>query len=61
MDFGQVTLDITSARESDAGIFTCVAQNASGVASTSGTLKVRPGVDVIKLFFSSSLDAQAKS
>ena len=30
MDFGLVTLDITSAGERDAGVFTCIAQNASG-------------------------------
>ena len=47
MDFGQVTLDIASARETDAGIFTCIAMNASGTASTSGTLKVRPESGIV--------------
>jgi len=41
MDFGLVVLDILNAREGDAGVFTCVAQNAAGSSSTSGTLKVR--------------------
>ena len=47
MDFGIVTLDIASARETDAGIFTCVAQNAAGMASSSGTLKVHPESGIV--------------
>jgi len=42
-----VTLDIASASERDAGIFTCVAQNAAGLSSTSGTLKVRTESGII--------------
>jgi hypothetical protein len=47
MDFGLVTLDIAAARETDAGIFTCVATNAAGSATTSGTLKVNAESGVV--------------
>ncbi len=39
-DFGRVSLEISSARDSDAGVYVCRASNALGQACSSGTLNV---------------------
>ena len=46
-DFGLVSLDIQGVQPTDAGVFTCLAENKAGKTSTSGTLKVNPIGDVI--------------
>jgi titin len=39
-DFGLATLDVTGLRETDNGIYTCVAKNAYGQATTTCSVKV---------------------
>ena len=46
-DFGLVSLDIQGVQKGDEGVFTCIAQNQAGNASTSGTLKVNMSNDGI--------------
>ena len=46
-DFGVVSLDIQGIQASDAGVLTCTAMNKAGKASTSGTLKVNVGGNII--------------
>ena len=41
VDFGLVSLDITSLRSSDAGIYTCKAVNMNGEATSTTSIKVQ--------------------
>ena len=46
-DFGVISLDIQGVQSSDAGVITCSAINNTGKASTSGTLKVNVGGNIV--------------
>ncbi len=46
-DFGKVTLEIASTRDTDAGVYVCRASNALGDACSSGTLNIVADDDAV--------------